>query len=392
MSSTYLYLRKTHGGNIGILQDKMEVLLLQLETCRRRQQPQQLPPPPLLQPQTPPQHPQRQRRRQERIFWQRTTFLGLRVQESIRTYRLNRKSILCLLHHIVPDITAKLQTPNNIPPITNLLAGLQMLASGSFQTTRALVAGVSQPSFSVFLPKVLDAIICLTHRHIWFRNTQQMQQETKQGSYLIAGFRHVLGAMDCTHVQIVPPAATEQIYRNQKHVHSINVQAIVDYRGLFMNIVAKYPGSIHDAFIFRHSRINERFQDGQYGNGPFVADQGYRIQPWVMTPSAKPNTAEKRAYNEGHHQTPNVVERTFGILKSRFRYLDLTGGSLLYAPPILCKIILTCAILHNICVQMNVPLDNQFAVPPEEEEDSADDLEGGTSQNSCWGTPETKYC
>ncbi|KAJ1149864.1 hypothetical protein NDU88_002663, partial [Pleurodeles waltl] len=45
---------------------------------------------------------------------------------------------------------------------TKLLAVLHMLASGSFQTTGTQVAGISQPSFSAFLPKVLDAIIGLT--------------------------------------------------------------------------------------------------------------------------------------------------------------------------------------------------------------------------------------
>ncbi|KAJ1106667.1 hypothetical protein NDU88_004068 [Pleurodeles waltl] len=145
-----------------------------------------------------------------------------------------------------------------------------MMASGSFQTTGALVAGISQPSFSAFLPKVLDALIGLTPCHICFPNTLQKQQETKQGFYLISGFPHVLGAIDCTHVRLVPPAATEHLYRNRKHTHSINVQAIVDHQGLITNIVAKYPGSVHDSFIFRHSTINQHFQDGRYGNGLLV--------------------------------------------------------------------------------------------------------------------------
>ncbi|KAJ1140838.1 hypothetical protein NDU88_007176 [Pleurodeles waltl] len=146
-----------------------------------------------------------------------------------------------------------------------------MLTSGSFQTTGALVAGISQPSFSAFLPKVLDAIISLTPRHISFPNTQLKQQENKQGFYQINGFPHVLGAIDCTHVRIVLPAATEHLYRNRKQTHSINVQAIVDHRGLITNIVGKYPGSVHDSFIFRHCTINQHFQDGRYGNGLLVA-------------------------------------------------------------------------------------------------------------------------
>ncbi|KAJ1150774.1 hypothetical protein NDU88_003563 [Pleurodeles waltl] len=233
----------------------MEVLFIQhARRHRAQEQQQQLP-----------QHqqgPQRQCRRQERIFRTRTTLLGLRQQYIIQRYRLNWQAIQQLLRNIEPQLAPSMQTPHTSPPETKLLAVLHMLASGSFQTTGDLVAGISQPSFSAFLPKVLDAIISLTPRHISFPNTQQKQQETKQGFYQINGFPHVLGAIHCTHVRIVPPAATEHLYRNKNHTHSINVQAIVDHQGLITNIVAKYPGSVHDSFIFRHCTINQHFQDG----------------------------------------------------------------------------------------------------------------------------------
>ncbi|KAJ1100976.1 hypothetical protein NDU88_006051 [Pleurodeles waltl] len=260
----------------------MEVLFIEHAQRRRAQeQHQQLPPHQ--------QGPQRQRRRQERIFQTGTTLLGLREHDIIQRYRLNWQAIQQLLHDIEPQLAPSLQIPHIIPPETKLLAVLHMLASGSsFQTTGALVAGISQPSFSAFLPKVLDAIISLTPCHISFPNTQQKQQETKQSFYQINGFPDVFGAIDCTHVQIVPPAETEYLYRNRKHTHSIIVQAIVDHRGLITNIVAKYPGSVHDSFIFRHCTINQHFQDGQYGNGLLVADQGYGIQPMDHDPICQP--------------------------------------------------------------------------------------------------------
>ncbi|KAJ1125192.1 hypothetical protein NDU88_003627 [Pleurodeles waltl] len=243
--------------------EDMEVQFIQHAQRRRAQdQQQQLP-----------SHQQgspRQRRRQERIFRTRTTLQGLREHDIIQRYRLNWQAIQQLLRHIKPQLAPSLQTPHIIPPETKLLAVLHMLASGSFKTTGVLVTGISQPSFLAFLPKVLDAIISLTPHPISFPNTQQKQQETKQGFYQINGFPHVLGAIDCTHVRIVPPAATEHLYRNKKHTHSINVQAIVDHQGLITNIVAKYPGSVHDSFIFRHSTTNQHFQDGRYGNGLLV--------------------------------------------------------------------------------------------------------------------------
>ncbi|KAJ1104316.1 hypothetical protein NDU88_001728 [Pleurodeles waltl] len=164
------------------------------------------------------------------MFRPRTTLHGLREQDIIQRYRLNWQAIQQLLRNIELQLAPTLLTARTIPTETKLLAVLHMMASGSFQTTGALIAGISQPSFSAFLPKVLDAIIGLTPRHICFPNTLQKQQETKQGFYLISGFPHVLGAIDCIHVRLVPPAATEHLYRNRKHTHSINVHAIVDHQ------------------------------------------------------------------------------------------------------------------------------------------------------------------
>ncbi|KAJ1118804.1 hypothetical protein NDU88_006991 [Pleurodeles waltl] len=129
-----------------------------------------------------------------------------------------------------------------------------------------------------------------------------------------------------------------------KRTHSINVQAIVDHQGLITNIVAKYPGSVYDSFIFHHTTINQHFQDGRYGNGLLVADQGYGIQPWIMTPIGNLSTAAGRAYNDAHRRTLTIVARTFGILKSRFR-------------------------CHNICIKRNIPLPEPEPHMPEEEEE-----------------------
>ena len=57
-----------------------------------------------------------------------------------------------------------------------------------------------------------------------------------------------------------------------------------------------------------------------------------------MTPVTAPSTPSEQAYNLAH------VKRCFGILKSRFRYLDKSGGTLLYSPKKVCKIFVASAI------------------------------------------------
>ena len=81
-----------------------------------------------------------------------------------------------------------------------------------------------------------------------------------------------------------------------------------------------------------------------------------------------PNTQAEIRYNRAHTHTRVVIERCFGVTKQRFRCLHKSGGSMTYAPGKCCKIILACMILHNMCIDANVPLPDD-----DEDEDDSDD-------------------
>ncbi|XP_068120917.1 all-trans-retinol 13,14-reductase-like isoform X2 [Hyperolius riggenbachi] len=58
----------------------------------------------------------------------------------------------------------------------------------------------------------------------------------------------------------------------------------------------------------------------------FVGESGYPSLPWLLTPVLHPTTAPEQAYNLAHKKTRVVMERTFGVIKSRFRAVSLSGG------------------------------------------------------------------
>lgn len=79
-------------------------------------------------------------------------------------------------------------------------------------------------------------------------------------------------------------------------------------------------------------------------------------------------------YDIAHKKARNVIERSFGVLKSRFRCL-LNHRVLHYTPATAGQILYACMILHNICIQQNVVLDNysdyEEAADDDENEDEA---------------------
>lgn len=75
-----------------------------------------------------------------------------------------------------------------------------------------------------------------------------------------------------------------------------------------------------------------------------------------MTPilDAEPDSPEAY-YTEKHVHTRNIIERTIGVLKARFRCL-LVHRVLHYEPDIAGSIANACVILHNICNAASLPV------------------------------------
>ncbi len=71
-----------------------------------------------------------------------------------------------------------------------------------------------------------------------------------------------LGAVDGTHVNVMPPREHEGAYVNRHHAHSINCQVVCGPSMQFFDAYINAPGSLHDARVMRRSRIYDRFQQG----------------------------------------------------------------------------------------------------------------------------------
>ncbi|KAJ1134397.1 hypothetical protein NDU88_000849 [Pleurodeles waltl] len=118
---------------------------------------------------------------------------------------------------------------------------------------------------------------------------------------------------------------------------------------------AIFPGSVHDAYILRNSSIPDMMGQLQRHRVWLLGDSGYPNLSWLLTPVRNPRTRAEERYNEAHGRTRRVIERTFGLLKARFRCLHMTGGSLFYSPKKVCQIIIACSMLHNLALRRQVP-------------------------------------
>jgi len=100
--------------------------------------------------------------------------------------------------------------------------------------------------------------------------------------YQVSGLPGVIGAIDCTHIAIQSPGGQDaEIYRNRKGYYSVNVQLISDSRGCITDVVARWPGSVHDATVFDNSRVRALLETGPR-DGYLMGDGGYPCHQSVL--------------------------------------------------------------------------------------------------------------
>ncbi|XP_047125574.1 putative nuclease HARBI1 [Hydra vulgaris] len=134
--------------------------------------------------------------------------------------------------------------------------------------------------------------------------------------------------------------------------HSINVQAVCNYNGKFIDIIAKWPGSTHDARILRESKLGKKMINGTL-KGLLLGDSGYPYFCWLLTPNLSATTAAQ----------------LFGRWKRRFHLLH---GEVRMTPERTCTIIGACAVFQNLAIELNdVDIDDN---PIENYENNNEDI------------------
>ncbi|KAJ8720598.1 hypothetical protein PYW08_006063 [Mythimna loreyi] len=96
-------------------------------------------------------------------------------------------------------------------------------------------------------------------------------------------------------------------YRNRKGIFSMNVQGVCNADLLFMNVVARWPRSAHDATIFNNSIIKMQCEEGIIENRWLISDSTYPCNSYLLTPLLNPVSLAEIRYNESHIKPPGTL-------------------------------------------------------------------------------------
>ena len=205
------------------------------------------------------------------------------------------------------------------------------------------------------------------------------------GFQAIAGFPGC-GALDGTHIPWRAPGCDTAMYLNHKGYISINTQLMVDSNRLIRDdVFTGFAGGAHDARVFNHSSLGRKMRSGEWPPpcGPLLVE-GVHVFPYLVVDAAYPDLDGrcvkpypggiiqdghpfKRNFNYKQSGTRMPVEHVNSMLKRRWRILY--HGCEIWSLETMVDVIMTCCILHNLCVlDKDAPADEIWG--DEEEADA----------------------
>ncbi|XP_030193756.1 putative nuclease HARBI1 [Gadus morhua] len=249
----------------------------------------------------------------------------------IQRYRLPREAIRQLLGAIRQDLRRATRRSFALTPQVQPLAALRFYATGSFLQVVGDGQGLCKASVCRSFQAVTYSLLRLVPRHVRFHSRDEMGA-TQENLFRSFHIPQVAGVVDGTLIPILTPHVDGHVYICRKGYAAVNCQVVCDHQGIILDVVARWPGSTHDSFVFL----------------------------------ANPGDVHEEQYNEAHRLARCIVERTIERWKLRFRCLHTSGGGLQFAPAKSCAVICMTAMFHNIAAKAGVALGE----PDEDEEES----------------------
>ncbi|XP_065084912.1 putative nuclease HARBI1 [Ochlerotatus camptorhynchus] len=256
----------------------------------------------------------------------------------------------------------------NVPANEQMYAFLWFCANKDSYREIGTLFNMSESSFFKCLNRILDFLYDVSKTIIRFPDSTAEKERIATDFRSISGFPNVIGCIDGCYIYIRKPAnKIRSTYVNRHDLLSITLQGICDAKRRFIDVCVGSPSRIHDSRIFSLSPVSDELPGICHGKYHLLGDAAYPLREYLLTPFKDyGNLSQKDTnYNLKHSQTRVKIENCFGILKQRFRQLTRLD---FFRVERMCKFVLACCTLHNMCIDQNDTFNEEAADPIEPDE------------------------
>jgi len=256
-----------------------------------------------------------------------------------RLFRFERNNLYTIIRRLHPQLTHTTGNHGALTTLQQVLVTLRFYAVGSMQLSLGSWLKIDQSTVSRTVWKVTTAILAA------YPNPFTIPATAEDDFLHNFNVPNCVGLIDCTHIRILQPNRADHPmeYYNRKKYFSVNAQIVCDSWGKVTNLLVQWPGSVHDSRIFKNSTLYNDLSSGALP-GYLIADSGYGLSPFCLTPYLNPVGDVQKNYNVVHKHTRSLVERTIGQAKKRFHCMGSILRMKLDRVP---SVITACFILHN---------------------------------------------
>ena len=172
---------------------------------------------------------------------------------------MSKELFLHLCDHLRPSLLCKDTILRKAISVEKHVAiTLWCLATSSEYRTIGHLFGVARCTVCRIVHETIEAIInILLPMYIKFPTGQALTSVINEVEHKW-NFPQCAGAIDGSHIPVLPPQINHTDYYNRKGTYSIIIQAVVDANYLFRDIYIGWPGSVHDARVFVNSSLYQK--------------------------------------------------------------------------------------------------------------------------------------
>ena len=336
--------------------------------------------------------------REPRVLWERSNIL-LEYNDIIfkSHFRFCKANVLILVDLLEPFYQApRTNRMSPLSPLQKTGLGLLFLASDSFQRICGLTMGVKTSCANHGIHQFIRAVCEISRNFITLPTVQEMSETSEYVAekYGLAG---VAMGVDGSPARLgiqpyaaeLPDGLSPQDFWGRKQYYAINFQVAGDHKKIIRDIVCTFPGSTHDSRVYRNSAV-KAFIEGQQ-RYYLVGDSAYPLTRWMMKPFAQREITghpRRRAFNRAlSGARTELTENVIGLMKQRWPCLRM---GIRMQPDRASKVILACATLHNLGINLQDPLPQDEPSEEGDDDEEEDDEEDAPEENGGGraGTPQ----